>query len=450
MTEPPQLTVERVPAATGAGEPFHVLAKPTGAVCNLDCSYCFFLSKELLYPDSPLRMSGDTLELYLRQLVAAHAGIEEVIVAWQGGEPTLMGLDFFRRAVAIVDDALQDGQRALHTIQTNATRIDAEWARFLGEKGFLVGVSIDGPEAVHDTYRLTKGGRGSFAQVMTGLAHLREAGVEWNALTTVHDANAERGREIYRFLRDDCRARFIQFIPIVERLTDAAPQTWSSWRDRPLYTQDGDHASARSVGGEQYGRFLVDVFEEWVRRDVGTVYVQLFDVTLANWVGAPPTLCVHSQTCGRSLALEHNGDVYSCDHYVEPDFLLGNIADTPLVELVESERQRAFGQAKLDTLPAQCMECDVRFACHGGCPKDRFTRTPGGEPGLNYLCPGYKVFFGHTAPAMRFMAEQLRSRRAPAQIMQRYGDEDARRGRNDPCSCGSGRKWKRCHGDAAA
>ncbi len=450
MSEPPEITITRPPPATGSGEPFHVLAKPTGAVCNLDCSYCFFLSKELLYPDSPLRMADDTLELYLRQLVGAHAGLDEVVVAWQGGEPTLMGLEFFRRAVAIVDDCLQEGQRALHTIQTNATRLDAEWAQFFHERGFLVGVSIDGPQEIHDTYRVTKGGRGSFGQVMSGLAHLRDAQVEWNALTTVHDANAGRGREVYRFLRDDCGARFMQFIPIVERVEAGEPQAWSSWRDRPLYTQHGDGASARSVGGEQYGRFLVDVFEEWVRRDVGEVYVQLFDVTLANWVGAPPSLCVHSETCGRAVALEHNGDLYSCDHYVEPDYLLGNIAGATLVELVESERQVQFGRAKLETLPDYCVQCDVRFACHGGCPKDRFIATPAGEPGLNYLCPGYKLFFGHTAPAMRFMAEQLRRRQPPAQIVEFYRERDARRGRNDPCSCGSGLKWKRCHGDAAA
>jgi len=438
-----------MPTSPDAPRAFHLLAKPTGAVCNLDCSYCFFLSKELLYPGSRFRMPDELLETYIRQLVEAHAGVPDVTIAWQGGEPTLMGLDFFRRSVELAERYLRPGQRAEHTIQTNGTLLDEEWAAFFAEQGFLVGISIDGPREIHDTYRVNKGGKGSFDDVMRGLALLRDAGVEWNALTTIHAANTGRGRDVYRFLRDDCGARFIQFIPIIERVAEAEEDgevPWASWRDRPLYVQEGERVTARSVSGEQYGRFLIDVFEEWVRRDVGDVYVQMFDVALANWVGAPPTLCIHSETCGLALALEHTGDLYSCDHFVEPRFKLGNIHEMHMLELVASQQQRQFGLDKRDTLPRYCLECDVRFACHGGCPKDRFISTPDGESGLNYLCAGYKAFFHHVDRPMRFMSEQLWRDGAPAEITAVYAAEDARRGRNDPCTCGSGRKWKHCHG----
>ena len=412
--------------ARGAAPPaFHLLAKPTGAQCNLDCDYCFFLSKEMLYPDSRMRMSDEQLEDYLRQLIQAHAAAPEVTIAWQGGEPTLMGLDFFRRSVQIAKRHVKPWQRVVHTIQTNGTLIDAEWAQFFGDNDYLVGISIDGPKEIHDAYRVTRGGRGSFEKVMRGLAHLRDAGVEFNALTTLHAANAGRGVEVYRFLRDECGARFMQFIPIIERVPEAAQDgtvPWSSWRDRPLYEQRGEFVTGRSITGEQYGRFLIDVFEEWVRRDVGEVYVQMFDVALANWFGEPPGLCVHSETCGLALALEHNGDLYSCDHYVEPDYRLGNITQTPMIELLASPSQQAFGQAKRDTLPQQCLDCDVRFACHGGCPKDRFIDTADGEPGLNYLCEGYLAFFHHIERPMRTMCELLAHGRAPSEIMSRAAD----------------------------
>ncbi|HSB39518.1 MAG TPA: anaerobic sulfatase maturase [Gaiellaceae bacterium] len=432
---------------------FHLLAKPTGAVCNLDCAYCFFLSKEMLYPGSRFRMADELLEAYLRQLIEAHASVPEVMVAWQGGEPTLMGLDFFRRSVELAERYLKPGQRAVYTIQTNGTLLDDEWAAFFARHDFLVGISIDGPRRIHDAYRVNKGGKGSFRQVLAGLERLRDAGVEWNALTTIHAANAGHGREVYRFLRDECGARFIQFIPIIERVAEAAEDgtvPWASWRDRPLYVQEGDRVTGRSVTAEQYGRFLIDVFEEWVRRDVGEVYVQMFDVALANWSGEPPGLCVHSETCGLALALEHTGDLYCCDHFVEPAYRLGNIRETHMLELVAGERQRQFGLDKRDTLPQYCRECDVRFACHGGCPKDRFVETPDGEPGLNYLCAGYKAFFHHVDPAMRFMTEQLRRGGAPSEIVRVYAAGDARRGRNEPCTCGSGRKWKHCHGSASS
>jgi serine-type anaerobic sulfatase-maturating enzyme len=389
------------------------------------------------------------LEAYVRQLIEAHAGAPEVMVAWQGGEPTMMGVEFFRRSVELADRYLQPGQRAVYTIQTNGTLLDEEWAQFFKENEFLVGISIDGTREMHDTYRVNKGGRGSFDQVIAGLRHLKTAGVEWNALTTVHAANGDWGRDVYRFLRDECGATFIQFIPIIERVAEADADgevPWSSWRDRPLYVQEGEHVTGRSITAAQYGRFLIDVFEEWVRRDVGEVYVQMFDVALANWVGEPPGLCVHSETCGRALALEHTGDLYSCDHFVEPAYKLGNINDTPMLELVASQQQRQFGLDKHDTLPKYCLECDVRFACHGGCPKDRFIETPDGEPGLNYLCSGFKEFFHHVDQPMRVMGHLLAQNRAPSEIVKLYAAQDARRGRNDPCTCGSGRKWKHCHG----
>ncbi len=415
-TAGPLLNMPGVPRA------FHLLAKPTGAVCNLDCSYCFFLSKEMLYPGSRFRMADELLEQYLRQLIEAHATVPEVAIAWQGGEPTMMGLDFFRRSIELARRYLQPGQRAVYTIQTNGTLLDEEWAAFFKDNDFLVGISIDGPREMHDTYRVNKGGRGSFDQVMKGLGHLRSAGVEWNALTTVHARNGEHGREVYRFLRDECDARFIQFIPIIERVAEAADGEvpWSSWRDRPLYEQKGELVTNRSIGGEQYGRFLIDVFEEWVRRDVGEVYVQLFDVSLANWVGEPPGLCVHSETCGLALALEHTGDLYSCDHFVEPAYRLGNIKEHRMLDLVASQQQLKFGLDKRDTLPQFCLDCDVRFACHGGCPKDRFITTPAGDSGLNYLCPGFKEFFHHVDAPMRFMAERLGVGAAPSEIVAHY------------------------------
>jgi uncharacterized protein len=435
----------------GAPPAFHLLAKPTGAICNLDCTYCFFLSKEMLYPGSRFRMADDLLELYLRQLIEAHARSPEIVVAWQGGEPTMMGLEFFARSVEIARGLVKPGQRLLHSIQTNGTLIDDAWAAFFKEHDFLVGLSIDGPRELHDAYRVDKGGKGTFDRVMAGLDVLRRHDVDWNALTTIHAANQDRGREVYRFLRDDCGARFMQFIPIVER---GSPETMAAanagWgeraKDRPLYVQSGNLVTDRSVSPEGYGRFLIDVFEEWVCRDVGDVYIQMFDVALANWYGEPPSLCIHSETCGLALALEHTGDLYSCDHFVEPAYKLGNIRETRMIDLIVLPQQRAFGQAKRDTLPGFCLECDVRFACHGGCPKDRFATTPDGEPGLHHLCPSYKAFFQHIDPTMRAMCDLLREDRAPAELMRQVLAEDARRGRNDPCPCGSGRKWKRCHG----
>lgn len=321
-----------------------------------------------------------------------------------------------------------------------------------------MGLSVDGPRALHDTYRVDKGGKGTFDQVMRGWELLQQHGVDTNILCTVHAGNADHAVEVYRFFRDGMGAKFMQFIPIVERVRqDLVPIANLGWGsraggDRPLYVQAGDQVTERSVRPEQLGKFLVEIFEEWVRRDVGTVYVQLFDVTLGAHVGQY-TLCVFSPTCGDAVALEHNGDLYSCDHFVEPDFKLGNIREEHMADLVGSARQRAFGLAKQDALPQYCRECEVRFACNGGCPKDRFIAAPDGEPGLNYLCAGYKRFFTHVDKPMRLMAQLLEAQRGPVEIMRWYAMEDerwrveaAKTVRNEPCPCGSGRKGKHCHG----
>ena len=448
-TPGPVLTMPGAPVA------FHVMAKPTGAICNLDCEYCFFLSKEMLYPGSRFRMAEELHELYIRQLFEGHERAPEVVVAWQGGEPTIMGLDFFRRSIELQQKYANPGQRILNTLQTNGTLLTDEWGAFLNEHEFLVGISIDGPREIHDTYRVSKGGKPTFDRVIRGLNVLKHHGVDWNVLTTLHAANGDHGARVYRFLRDELGAEYIQFIPIIERATpDTLEVADSGWgghvKGRPLYTQTGELVTHRSIGPEQYGRFMIDVFEEWVRRDIGRVYVQMFDTALANWYGEPGGMCVHAETCGLQLALEHTGDLYCCDHFVEPDYLLGNITETPMQQLITSSKQVKFGQDKRDTLTRYCLDCDVRFACNGGCPKDRFATSPYGEPGQHYLCPSYKAFFHHVDRAMRTMAGLLGASRAPAELMEIYSSADARRGRNEPCTCGSGRKWKHCHGGTQA
>ncbi len=435
---------------TAPGRPVHVLAKPTGAICNLDCTYCFFLSKDALAPGAPARMPDRTLETYLHQLVDLHADHDEVTVAWQGDEPTLMGPEFFRRAVAIVEARLRPGQRVQHTIQTNGTLLDAEWAALFAEHRFLVGLSIDGPRELHDTYRVWKNRRGSHDDVIRAWTLLAAHGVDVNVLCCVHAANVGAPLEVYRYFRDELGARHLQLIPILERATaETLPIANAGWseragRGRLFYRQEGDLVTDRSVDPAAYGEFLVAIFEEWVRHDVGTVFVQLFDVTLGNHLEVS-SLCVHSETCGAALALEQNGDLYSCDHYVEPGYRLGNVHDTPLATLVGSEQQVAFGRHKVDSLPGQCRTCSVRFACHGGCPKDRFDVTADGEPGLNHLCPAYLRFFGHTREPMATMASLLRAGRYADEIMDDYRRLDATTGRNEPCPCGSGRKFKLCH-----
>lgn len=428
-----------MPPVSNVPPAFHLLAKPTGAICNLDCKYCFFLSKEKLYPGSRFRMSDETLESYIRQYVEAQQ-VPEVNIAWQGGEPTMMGVDFFRKSVEFAEKYKKPHQSLQYSMQTNGTLLDDEWGEFLKEHNFLIGLSVDGPRELHDAYRVNKAGKGSFEQVMRGWQVLQKHGVDFNILCTVHAANADHPLEVYHFFRDELQTQFIQFIAIVERDNDTG-------------FQEGSHVTDRSVKAEQYGNFLIRIFDEWVRRDVGRVYVQIFDVALGAWMGAPPSLCIFSPTCGNAMAIEHTGDLYACDHYVDPDYFLGNIQDKPMIELVASDQQRKFGQDKFDTLPRYCRECDVRFVCHGGCPKNRFIQTPDGEAGLNYLCAGYKAFFHHIDEPMKIMASLLRQQRAPAEIMQILAAQEqqqqamfAKAQRNDPCPCGSGRKFKHCHG----
>jgi uncharacterized protein len=390
---------------------FHVLGKPTGAVCNLDCNYCFYLSKEMLYPGSRFRMADELLEAYIAQLIGAQGG-NHVSVAWQGGEPTLMGVEFFRRSIGYQQKYKRPGVVVENTLQTNGTLLDDEWCAFFREHAFLIGLSLDGPREMHDAYRVDKRGRGTFDSVMRGVRLLQKHGVEFNVLTTVHKKNADHPLDVYRFLRDEVKTQFIQLIPIVERERDA------SGTERGPVTE-------RSVGPEQYGRFLIAIFDEWVRRDVGEVFVQLFDTALAAWLRLPSPMCIFSETCGRALALEHTGDLYSCDHFVEPQHLLGNIKKKSLREMVLSEQQLRFGNQKRDGLPRYCRECRVRFACQGECPKNRFVDTPDGEPGLNYLCAGYKQYFAHIDRPMQMMARLLRRGRTADEVMQMLAAEEA-------------------------
>jgi uncharacterized protein len=428
----PETILARPPA-------FHVMLKPRGPICNLDCRYCYYLAKRSLYPRSRFRLSEKILEEYTRQYIQAQQ-VQEATFAWQGGEPTLLGLGFFRRAVELQQLYRQPGMRIRNTLQTNGVNLDDEWCSFFREHDFLIGISLDGPAELHDVYRIDKGGRPTFDQVMAGVSLLKKHRVDFNILACVHAANADHPLEVYRFLRDEAEAQFIQFIPIVEPAEDTG-------------LPKGQQASQPSVTGRQHGDFLIAIFDEWVKRDVGTVFVQLFDVGLAAWCGQQPGLCTFEETCGLALAMEHNGDLYVCDHYVEPRFKLGNIMQTPLAKLVASKRQVQFGQAKRDTLPSYCHSCDVRFVCNGGCPKNRVLKTPDGEMGLNYLCQGYKAFFTHIDRPMKLMASLLQAGQPPANIMHILAQEDEIRpfqytqvGRNDQCPCGSGRKFKRCHG----
>lgn len=454
-----------LPAVRPRGAPpyAHILAKPTGAICNLDCTYCFFLSKEMLYPGSRFRMADDLLEIYIRQTIETQQE-NFVTLAWQGGEPTLMGLAFFKRAVELVRQYARPGMEVEHTIQTNGTLLDDEWCEFFRANDVLVGLSLDGPRELHDLYRVDKGGAGTFDKVMRAARMLQAHDVRFNILTTVNAANAAKPLEVYHFLRDEVGTQFIQFIPIVERATpELLPLANQGWGDshhaRPLYTLQGSLVTERTVGAEQWGDFLIAIFDEWVRRDVGQVFVSMFDAALASWVRAAgnpnvqATMCIFAETCGNALALEHNGDLYSCDHFVEPKYFLGNIKQEHMLTLIASEQQRAFGNAKRDTLPRYCRECEVRFACHGECPRNRFIQTPDGEEGLNYLCAGYKKFFNHIDAPMKMMTDLLKQGRYADEVMSMLAEQEratqerfARTGRNDPCPCGSGKKFKHCHG----
>jgi uncharacterized protein len=433
-------------AASAARPGVHVMAKPVGPICNLDCKYCFYLEKERLYPGAPAwAMPDDVLETFIRQYIDVNDA-PVVSFTWQGGEPTLLGVDYFRR-VAALQATYANGKAIQNAFQTNAVLIDDEWARFFKEHDVLVGVSIDGPRDVHDAYRVDKGGQPTFDKVMRGIDVLNRHGVAFNTLTTVHRVSAEHPLEVYRFLKAH-GSGYMQFIPIVERTSPSATRDGLT-----LVSPDFDGRAGVtpwSVEPQQFGEFLCAIFDEWVRHDVGRYFVQLFDICLEMWTGLEASLCVFRRTCGGALALEHSGDLYSCDHYVYPENRLGNIMDAPLDSLARSAAQQAFGEAKEAALPRYCRECDVRFACNGECPKHRFLTTPDGEPGLNYLCAGYKRFFRHVDRPMRFMAGELAAGRAPAHVMRWMAEQDlhaafATAGRNDPCPCGSGRKYKQCH-----
>ena len=406
------------PTARPPSMPFHVMAKPIGPKCNLDCTYCFYLEKELLYPNTrSFRMSDEVLERFIAGYIAAQPG-HEVHFAWQGGEPTLLGVNFFEKVVAL--QRRHAGRRiVINALQTNGTLLDDDWGRFLAENRFLVGLSIDGPRELHDTYRVDHNGKPTFERVLAGLGCLKRHRVEFNTLTVVNRQNSQHPHEVYRFLKET-GSSFIQFIPLVERTAPPGNRTGLKLSAPPTPGKEGDGASAItpwSVRAEDYGTFLTAIFDEWVRHDVGQTFVQLFDVTLANWYGEPPGICVFSEKCGGALALEHNGDVYSCDHYVYPEHRLGNIGTQSLGDMAASFQQRNFGNEKSSSLPRYCRECDVRFACHGECPKHRFIRTPDGEPGLNYLCAAYKTFFHHVRPYMDEMVRLLRANRSPADVM---------------------------------
>ena len=423
----------------------HVLAKPAGAACNLDCAYCFYKDKEALYPGSDSRMSEDLLDLWLRQLVESSEGQDRVRVSWQGGEPTLMGLDFYRKVVAKLETLVPPGQPVEFTLQTNGLRIDEEWARFLAQSEVLVGLSIDGPGELHDRYRLDKAGRGTFDRVVRTAQLLMKHGVAVNAMVTVHDANVEHPLEIYRFLRDELGFSFIQLIPIVER-TDAGGIEAGG---HAAFTEIGAPVSTRTVRPEAWGRFLNAIFDEWIRHDVGAVFIPRFEAALAAWLGVEPAMCVFRRTCGTALALEHQGDLYCCDHFVTPLHRLGNIGQQHLTTLAATSRAQLFGLAKTAGLPAACRRCAVRFACQGACPKDRLLCSTDGEAGLNWLCEGYKSFFSHIDTPMRILADLVADGRPAAEIMGLIAAQEASRetvGRNDKCPCGSGRKFKRCHG----
>jgi len=418
---------------------FHIMAKPTGSACNLNCAYCFFRKKERMYPGSDFRMADEVHEAYIRQLLGAHQ-VPSITIAWQGGEPTLMGLDFFRRSMELQKKYQKPSTRIENTFQTNGILLNEEWCEFFHENKFLIGLSMDGPKELHDFYRKDKGGHGTFDRVVQAVRLLQKHKVEFNILCTVNSKNANHPLEVYRFFRGELKTNYIQFIPIVERENESG-------------FQEGNKVTDRSVRPDPWGRFLIDIFDEWVKRDVGKTFVLNFDGALAGWLGMAGTVCIFGPTCGLGMALEHNGDLYSCDHFVEPNYYLGNILKTPMVELAASDRQRKFGQDKRDTLPAYCRQCEVLHICNGECPKNRFIQTPDGEPGLNYLCEGYKAFFKHADKAMRVMADLIRRGRLAEEVMAILASEEgnlkskfANAGRNEPCFCGSGLKFKKGHG----
>lgn len=392
-------------------KPLYVMLKPAGAHCNLACKYCYYLEKNKLYPTAQRHlMSDEMLEQFTREYIEAQT-MNQVLFTWHGGEPLLRSIDFYRKALSL-QQKYAGGRRIDNVIQTNGTLLTDEWCEFFAQNHWLVGISIDGPQPDHDHYRLTAAGKPSWKKVMQGIKLLKKHGVEWNAMAVVNAYNAHHPLEFYRFFKEN-GCQFLQFTPIVERLTRHEDgRTLASLADK-----DEISLSEASVAPEQWGYFLCAIFDEWVRKDVGKIFVEIFDCTLANWMGISPGICAYSKECGHAGVMEHNGDVYSCDHFVFPEYKLGNIRDHSLIDMLYGEQQQEFSRLKHSSLPRQCKECDMEFACHGECPKNRFMKDKYGDSGLNYLCPGYYHYYQHVAPYMDYMKQELMSQRPPSNIM---------------------------------
>lgn len=392
-------------------KPLYVMLKPAGAHCNLACKYCYYLEKNKLYPTAQRHlMSDEMLEQFTREYIEAQT-MNQVLFTWHGGEPLLRSIDFYRKALSL-QQKYAGGRRIDNVIQTNGTLLTDEWCEFFAQNHWLVGISIDGPQPDHDHYRLTAAGKPSWKKVMQGIKLLKKHGVEWNAMAVVNAYNANHPLEFYRFFKEN-GCQFLQFTPIVERLTRHEDgRTLASLADK-----DEISLSEASVAPEQWGYFLCAIFDEWVRKDVGKIFVEIFDCTLANWMGISPGICAYSKECGHAGVMEHNGDVYSCDHFVFPEYKLGNIRDHSLIDMLYGEQQQEFSRLKHSSLPRQCKVCDMEFACHGECPKNRFMKDKYGDSGLNYLCPGYYHYYQHVAPYMDYMKQELMSQRPPSNIM---------------------------------
>lgn len=392
-------------------KPLYVMLKPASAHCNLACKYCYYLEKNKLYPTAQRHlMSDEMLEQFTREYIEAQT-MSQVLFTWHGGEPLLRSIDFYRKALSL-QQKYAGGRRIDNVIQTNGTLLTDEWCEFFAQNHWLVGISIDGPQPDHDHYRLTAAGKPSWKKVMQGIKLLKKHGVEWNAMAVVNAYNANHPLEFYRFFKEN-GCQFLQFTPIVERLTRHEDgRTLASLADK-----DEISLSEASVAPEQWGYFLCAIFDEWVRKDVGKIFVEIFDCTLANWMGISPGICAYSKECGHAGVMEHNGDVYSCDHFVFPEYKLGNIRDHSLIDMLYGEQQQEFSRLKHSSLPRQCKECDMEFACHGECPKNRFMKDKYGDSGLNYLCPGYYHYYQHVAPYMDYMKQELMSQRPPSNIM---------------------------------
>ena len=392
-------------------KPLYVMLKPAGAHCNLACKYCYYLEKNKLYPTAQRHlMSDEMLEQFTREYIEAQT-MNQVLFTWHGGEPLLRSIDFYRKALSL-QQKYAGGRRIDNVIQTNGTLLTDEWCEFFAQNHWLVGISIDGPQPYHDHYRLTAAGKPSWKKVMQGIKLLKKHGVEWNAMAVVNAYNANHPLEFYRFFKEN-GCQFLQFTPIVERQTRHEDgRTLASLADK-----DEISLSEASVTPEQWGYFLCAIFDEWVRKDVGKIFVEIFDCTLANWMGISPGICAYSKECGHAGVMEHNGDVYSCDHFVFPEYKLGNIRDHSLIDMLYGEQQQEFSRLKHSSLPRQCKECDMEFACHGECPKNRFMKDKYGDSGLNYLCPGYYHYYQHVAPYMDYMKQELMSQRPPSNIM---------------------------------